>query len=440
MYSPAVRRPPAAVRAALTRPPPAPMIIPVWRPEDEALVERLENELVLERAWRFQAGETAPPPHPRAAGMIALVRKADGGAAAVAAALEGGFEGLFARLFPAKLAGQPPELLHHTALYYNRLADALAEREPGQSVFARVRALASWVALGEERTYLRALASAIAGGALSESDVERAAESAVTDPFDDLARIAREGAAEQTAASRLALQALAQVDETCRLAGVSEVTTAPIARRAERARSEAAEAALAPIQEALAEAAARGDSQLRAPDLFQRVAGVWAWSGEDEAVEIFAVEQVTPIAWDIQRESRWADLGRLLAPVLPLSERLAKRIEEDPTRIAYAGPCAQMYVFRVEMAQELEQRLALAERSVKLCPSHRNGRLVLASALVDKAYRILNARGWAAPPDALANAEALVERAEQLFPSLKKLEDIKKRIEDIRKNTGAAPR
>jgi hypothetical protein len=413
---------------------------PVWRPEDDALIERLENELVLERMWRFQASDAAPPPHPRAAGMIALVRAKPDGNTAINEALAGRFDGLFAHLMPGTLKGQPPDLLHHTALYYGRLADALAASSADLSLFARVRALASWIALGEEKNYLKSLAAAIAGGALADVDVQRAAENAAFEPIDDLARVAREGASDQTEPARLAIAALARVSEACRVAACSTAFADTVARRAERARTAAAEDALAPIQEALSEAAARGDIQSRAPELFQRVARIWKWSGDDEAVEIFAVEQVTPIAWDIQRESRWPELRTLLAPVIDLSESLGRRIEADPTRIAYAGPCAQIYVFRVEMATHLGQKLELAERSVKLCPSHRNGRLVLASALCDKALNLLTATGWATPKANLDEAEALVTRAEELFPALKKLEDMKKRIADARRNTGAAPR
>ena len=119
----------------------------MWRKEDEALLERLENELVLERMWRFQAGEAPPSPHPRAAGLIALLRRTSGGEGAFADAFAGRFEGLFARLLPAQLRDQPPELLHHTALYYARLSDALAATAPEQATFANVRAMAAWIAL-----------------------------------------------------------------------------------------------------------------------------------------------------------------------------------------------------------------------------------------------------------------------------------------------------
>ena len=45
----------------------------MWRPEDQALLGRLEDELVLERLFRHHVGTLAKEhmPHPRAAGLVA---------------------------------------------------------------------------------------------------------------------------------------------------------------------------------------------------------------------------------------------------------------------------------------------------------------------------------------------------------------------------------
>jgi hypothetical protein len=40
------------------------------------------------------------------------------------------------------------------------------------------------------------------------------------------------------------------------------------------------------------------------------------------------------------------------------------------------------------------------------------------------------------PPEALAKADALVQRAEQLFPALKRLETAKARLNDVRSRAG----
>ncbi len=410
----------------------------MWRKEDEGLLERLEDEILFEQLWRHQAGR-ADPPHPRAAGMISLVRKMSGGPEAILEARQGRFGAFFTKLLPARIETLPPELLHHLALYYGSLADALAAATsaPEPPLEARKRSLAAWLALGEEKRYLVSLAEAIAGGSLPADELARGALEASMEPIEELGRIAKAGAHDLTRPAWLALAALADVPNACRAANLPAGLTDAAVRRADRLRLAAADEALGPIREALAEATARGDVQAKAPALFQRVAAVWQWAGEDEAVEIFAVEQVTPIAWEIQRESRWGDLRLLFAPILPLTERLAARVEADPTKIAYAGPCAQIYVFRYEMEDDLDRSNAFAERSVKLCPTHRNGRLVLASSLCDLAVRMLNHHGWFMPPEALAKADALVQRAEQLFPALKRVETVKARLDEARRKAGA---
>lgn len=410
----------------------------MWRKEDEALLLRLEDEVLFEQLWRFQAGN-AEPPHPRAAGIINLVRAMSGGPEAIAEAKQGRFEPFFSKLLPPRIDSLHPELIHHLALYYGSLADALAAAtsSPEPPLEARKRSIAAWLALGAEKRYLVSLAEAIAGGALPPDELARAALEASMDPIEELGRIAKEGAHELTQKSWLALAGLASVEAACRAADLPRARADAAVRRADRLRVDAADEALAPIREALAEAAARGDVQIKAPALFERVALIWRWSGEDEAVEIFAVEQVTPIAWEIQRESRWEDLRRLLAPVIPLSERLAARVEADPTKIAYAAPCAQIYVFRYEMEEDLDKCHSYAERSVKICPTHRNGRLVLASSLCDLAIRIMNYSGWYMTPDTLAKADALVQRAEQLFPTLKRIETVKARLDEARRKAGA---
>jgi hypothetical protein len=414
----------------------------MWRQDDEALLERLEDEILLEKLWRFQAGD-AQPPHPRAAGMIALVRKLTGGPEAVAEAQAGRYEAFFAKLLPPRIAVLPPALLHHIALYYGGLADALASSPsspdaPDPALEARKRSLAAWLALGEEKSYLTSLARAIAGGALPDAEIERAADEASMEPIDDLGRAAQEGAHEQTRASWLAIASLMRVPDACRAAGLPPALTAAAVRRADRWKSAAADQALAPILEAFSEATARGDAPAKAPALLERTAQIWRWSHGEELVEIFAVEQATPVAWEIQRESRWDDLRRLLTPVMPLVEHLAARVEADPTKVAYAGPCAQFYVFLYELENDLELSLTYAERSVKLCPTHRNGRLVLASGLCDAASHALTQIGWYVPPEALDRAEALVTRAEKLYPSLQKIESVKQRIADARRAAGSA--
>ena len=111
-----------------------------------------------------------------------------------------------------------------------------------------------------------------------------------------------------------------------------------------------------------------------------------------------------------------------------MSSSHAARIERDSTRLAYAAPCAQMFVFRAEVAQTFDGQVELAERAVALCSTHRNGRLVLADLLIERGLRVLDvAKPWATG-DALAKAAKDVRRAAELFPQLKRLPEAKQRL------------
>jgi hypothetical protein len=201
-------------------------------------------------------------------------------------------------------------------------------------------------------------------------------------------------------------------------------------RFAERERARAIDEALAPIGVALTEAMALGRAEHMGPELMRRVAAVWHWADCDEHVERYAVEQVTPIAWNLyQEEGGWHQLRQLLAPLEPLVDQLAVRIQRDPSRIAYAAPCAQMFVFRAELAASGEEQRRLAETAVAVCPSHSNGRLVLAGILCHEVRACLD-RGFVLAAQR-GELRATVERAAELYPASKSVDELRQRIEAL---------
>ena len=396
-----------------------------WRDEDEALLARLTDEIVVERLFRAQAGPDAPIPR-RAAGLIAAIRKTNGGVDVIDLASRGHLDPLAERLEPGLRPDETPELLHHLALFHARVADAR-----GGSVDALVKSLTAWLALGRDDGYLRELGEAVTGGALPKAELSRALDEAPLWAIEELGRRAREGAREGTAEARSALAALARVEQACRLARAPDLLVGAATRKAAALRAAAAEDALAPILSAIAEAEAQGEpTGDECAALFSRVAAVWRWSGEDEAVEQFAVEQAAPLGWNHYRASRWSDLDKLGAAIAPLVDSLARRIAGDPTRIAYAGPCAQMLVFRSE-TRKADEQISILEWALTICPTHRNARVVLANALCEKAYRYLPGSRAPSHPD-YEEALALVDRAEKLFPTASRIEEARRRLEAAR--------
>jgi hypothetical protein len=405
----------------------------VWRPDDEALLQRLEDEEVLARLFQHHAGPASglAARSPRAAGLVASARALPGATDAIGAARTGDAAPLARLLEAAPMSARPPELLHHLALYFGSVARALEAIAPDAAANAWTRALAAWLALGEERAYIMRLEAAILGP--KDRDVAIPPERVPLETVDELGRRAEAAARDLAPSGRAALLALAWVADAARLAGASDDATARVAQAAERRRNAALDAALAVVGEALDDANVRGDLTTSARGILVRAVDVWAWSGNDEAAEHFAVDRLATVGWELYRARRWADLRQLLEPFRGLIEHLAARIERDPTKLAYAAPCAQMFVFLSDVETHAPRKRELAERAVHVCPTHRNGRLVLAAILCEDAQTAMRAMPLFARKSEIARVEALLARAEQLYPQSGDLAPAKAMLERVKK-------
>ena len=426
----------------------------MWRTEDESLLGRLEDELVLDALARDAAGglEVALPP--RASGLVADLRQLPSGAAAVervvarlldadrpagSTPLAGAtpladrtpptacplapldLDEVRALACPASLRALPPALLHRLALFHGRAAEALRRAGSEAAPAMQRRALGAWLALAEERHYVARLARAVLGEAADDAAMGQAFDEVVFAPLRGLGRIAKGAAHDLEPGGASALRALGEVPLACRLAGVGGDLARRATRHADRQRAAAVEVALAPIGEALREARARGRANQDGPALSRRLFDVWVWSDHDEDAERCLVDQFTAVCWSVYREPGVEPIRRLLAPAIPLVESLAARIEGDPTRVAYAAGCATLLVFVSEGATSKDEQRRFAELAVAVCPVHRNGRVVLANALCAEADRLL-ARGGAR-----AAAAALAERVSDLHPDAPQLASLRHR-------------
>lgn len=420
--------------------------VQTWREEDEALLRRLEDEIVIERLWSRQAPPQSTPLPTRASGLIRELRGIDGGSEAAERASAGEIEALFPLLLVENLASRPAPLVHQLAVYFDRLAGAYEgrmDRDPSRAtamreefVRAKVRSLAAYIALRDEKSYLQSLARRVVDGALRGPEIDAAVAAIAQSHLEGLGAIARAGARDLTWPAHAALAVLARVEEACRIAGCDARTTTMTSRRAESIRATAIDDALAPVLDGIASSKLRDDGERLAPALFDKVRVIWEWSGYDEAVERFAVDEVTTLAWSIYRESRWDPLRALLAPCMPLYDSLAVRIEREPKRhVAYAAKAAQMFVFRSECETDRVREWSLAERALVLCPSHRNGRLVMAHLLCDQAVRVLGTSLFPGRA-AVENAKQSIARAEELFPQSKRLPDARAKLEEVMARAG----
>src|SRR5690349_5833923 len=89
-----------------------------WRPEDERLLARLEDEAAIEVLWRAQAPAGSAPPPPSAAALAAATRDLSGGLDAVRAAASGDPSLLMTRLLVDRYAGLSGPFLHGSAVYF----------------------------------------------------------------------------------------------------------------------------------------------------------------------------------------------------------------------------------------------------------------------------------------------------------------------------------
>jgi hypothetical protein len=185
----------------------------------------------------------------------------------------------------------------------------------------------------------------------------------------------------------------------------------------------------------LALASDGAQANARAAEL-EKVIRVWEWSDGDELVEQVVAEELQPIGWELYHAANWEGLRRALGPFRAMIDSLATRIEKNPDRIAYASGCAEIMMFSSETETTIERQIAAGERTLRVCPTHRNGRLVMASYLCDKAMRSLDLP-WVTGEAARA-AEELVARAEQLYPASKSLPQARERIEAAKARLGRA--
>jgi hypothetical protein len=403
-----------------------------WREADEALLAELEEERAMTSLWQKMAEASAQPLPRRSSGLARLLRVLPGGAEAVTQAALGDPARMGELVLSDRLSDLAPELVHQLAILFDRIARSYWARRDQRDAFlaAYTRSLACFLRVREERNYILAMARRTVGSSLPQHDADSAALLSLTASIEELGASAIEGARQVDARSELALMALTRVDEAARRAGLERGSATAIVRRSDAARARAIDEALSPIAARLNEIKARGDEEASGPSAFADVARIWEWSGRDEHVERFAVDEVTALAWNLYRATNWTALRALLAPCQPLFDSLSTRVLGDPRRhIAYAAKAAQIAVFRSECATEPAREFAFAEEALRLCATHRNARLVMAHLLCDRAMQRI--AGPAPRRSEIDIARAEITRAEELFPQSTKLPAAKARLDHV---------
>lgn len=423
----------------------------MWRDEDEALYARLRDESVMrEVVWPSLSHGSGPALHPRASGALRWVRANVEGERAVELAQLGEPAALMTLLRPSRYVGLPPAFLHHLALLEEQslrwrgcARGAPMQRdshEPTESSAAQeerekhVRALAGWLALGAEGAYLAALVGAASGDALGQTEQAEIVRSAPLAILERTAARGRAGLGDGTAEMLDAVRALGTVDDAVARAGL--VADHALAKRArvlaEKLRTDLVALALAPLMERFDDASGHAPTP-QTLDLFRAGVEVWRRVDAHPDVERLVVEHALPIGWELYKAKDWPLLRSLNHVLREPVDAMVARVQRDPDEVAYAARAAQMLVFRAEMEPRFDDQLREAERAVATCPTHRNGRLVTADLLAQRAIRTIERAPLIGRASHLQKAAADVRRARALWdgPSITQLDEAEARLRQL---------
>lgn len=408
---------------------------------DRALLERLEDESLLERVFRVRVEgarvqrTTAPAPvvAPRAAGLLVAMRGTESGREAVDRARAGDLTALDA-LLDAPLDGSaPPRLLHHLALFFASAADgARAQGGSGSEERAatlELRALEAWALLLSEQRYLTQLAERVAGVALPRAEIHAAIEAAALERVRGLAQRATAGAEQRTADARAALGLLRRVEAHPLPAETSEAVVKRLRAECVRGARQAIDGALAVLTDRFAQAEADPDGLRVEREILGDAAALYAWSQADWYVALFTLERAQTTGWSLYKAKQWPALGALCETLRAMVDDAAQRVSSDPSALPYSSLVAQMLVFRAEMGSVLATRILDAERALRLCDTHRNARVILADLLAERANVTLDSTGVLGRDAALADARRDLDRADQLWAGLPRVASLRKRID-----------
>jgi hypothetical protein len=408
---------------------------------ERALLERLEDESLLERVFRVRTGvpvaklAQAPEPSiaPRAAGLLVALRATDSGREALERARAGDVQALDA-LLDAPLDGAcPPRLLHHLALFFGSAADGARGRDAGAERVAalELRALDAWALLLTEQRYLMQLAERVAGVALPRAELDAAIEAAALERVLSLGQRVTGGAELRTADARVALGLLRKVETHAFPRDAAEQPVRGIRAESARLARNALDTALAMLTDRFAQAEADADGLRTERAILSDAAQLYAWSQGDWYVALFTLERAQTTGWSVYKAKQWPALGELCEALRPMVDDAAQRVESDPSALPYSSLVAQMLVFRAEMGNVLATRIADAERALRLCDTHRNARVILADLLAERATVTLDGTGVLGRDAAMIKARADLDRADQLWAGLPRVANLRKRLDQM---------
>ncbi|OIP31253.1 MAG: hypothetical protein AUK47_22890 [Deltaproteobacteria bacterium CG2_30_63_29] len=414
----------------------------MWTPQHQWLLDALDAQTTLptlSQALRLPQGEStranldllrafeAEAVHhsPTRAALRALL---DGDGAPLAALAD-------AR-FPDALS---PRLVHHLALAWGRSDD---ER-------LAARSLEGLLTLWEShRDYLRAVATASSGEAVSSEVLEKWPKSLVAESLEAIRRAATPDAdLDEVYKERIRLESV--VRGLRKNGRQSEVAT-DIERASQDAVADGVRALVLSCGEhsrAAETALSNGDGSLL-PDAFGPAVRFAAAVGHSEALTLWVLDTATAMAWPPHQDGLHGRVLELLGPLTPFADDLAARLARDEVfghqalyadfQVLYGTALPKSGATWNETLRCLENRNRALRNGSERCSTHRNARVVLASTNLDLADHLLCAVGiqpgfpWRKQAHTIAvvkRVRTLVGEAEALRPEHPSLPELKSRLE-----------
>lgn len=168
--------------------------------------------------------------------------------------------------------------------------------------------------------------------------------------------------------------------------------------------------------------------------------------GPREELTVWVIDQCVEWSWPLYKSDDSARLRVLIETVEPFGLHLERLLRSNSGAFGRQSKCATYLLFLADFRSgDAEEQLL--ERALRVCPGHRNSRLMISYNRLKKANAELIRIEHASPvarlvgSDAeqerhLSRAEALIDEAAELFPGNEKLDGYRERLAKAREKLG----
>ncbi len=165
--------------------------------------------------------------------------------------------------------------------------------------------------------------------------------------------------------------------------------------------------------------------------------------GIQEDISIWALESAVGWAWPLYKTRELDRLRVLMEAVRPFGMHVEELLVRNEGAFGRQSLCADFLLFLADNAP-FEEQDGLFLRGLKVCPGHRNSRLMLSYHRLRQAHAALvkaeapaglseMVLGRRQFRETVASARALVDEAEALFEPNPKIDDYRKRVQALEK-------